>query len=56
MTAWLRQQGEPVNHNRVGRIMRQMGIQAIYPKPTFSPCLRYIFTRVIMSFRSTELE
>ena len=33
MTAWLRQQGELVNHKRVARIMRQMGIQAIYPKP-----------------------
>lgn len=33
MTAWLRQQGELVNHKRVARIMGQMGIQAIYPKP-----------------------
>ncbi|MFM7220702.1 MAG: IS3 family transposase [Nodosilinea sp.] len=29
----MRQQGELVNHKRVARIMRQMGIQAIYPKP-----------------------
>jgi hypothetical protein len=33
MTAWLRQQDEAVNHEWVARIMRQMGIQAIYPKP-----------------------
>ncbi len=33
MTAWLKQQGEAVNHERVARIMRQIGIQAIYPKP-----------------------
>jgi hypothetical protein len=33
MTAWLRQQGEAVNHKRVARIIRQIGIQAIYPKP-----------------------
>lgn len=33
MTAWLRQQGEVVNHKRVARLMKQMGIEAIYPKP-----------------------
>jgi putative transposase len=26
MTAWLRTQGEKVNHKRVARLMRQMGI------------------------------
>lgn len=33
MTAWLRTQGEAVNHKRVARLMRQMGIAAIYPRP-----------------------
>jgi putative transposase len=33
MTAWLRTQGEVVNHKRVQRLMRQMGIEAIYPRP-----------------------
>jgi putative transposase len=33
MTAWLRQQGEVVNHKRVARLMKKMEIEAIYPKP-----------------------
>jgi putative transposase len=33
MTAWLRTQGEAVNPKRVQRLMRQMGIEAIYPCP-----------------------
>ncbi len=33
MTAWLKTQGESVNHKRVARLMRQMGIEAIYPRP-----------------------
>lgn len=38
MTAWLQRRGYPVNHKRVQRLMRVMGIQAIYPKPrTTSP-------------------
>jgi len=36
MTAWLRQQGYAVNRKRVGRLLRQMGIEAIYPKPRLS--------------------
>lgn len=36
MTAWLRTQGYPVNHKRVARLMQQMGIAAIYPKPHLS--------------------
>jgi putative transposase len=38
MTAVLRREGQPVNHKRVERLMRQMSITAIYPKPrTSSP-------------------
>lgn len=33
MTVHLRQQGYPVNPKRVFRLMQQMGIQAVYPKP-----------------------
>jgi putative transposase len=36
LTQWLRQQGHPVNHKRVERLMRLMGIEAIYPKPRLS--------------------
>ena len=33
MTAWLRRQGQEVNHKRVRRLIRLMGLEAIYPKP-----------------------
>jgi putative transposase len=36
MTAWLRSQGYGVNHKRVSRLLRQMGIAAIYPGPKLS--------------------
>ena len=36
MTAHLRRLGWPVNHKRVQRLMQQMGLQAIYPKPRTS--------------------
>lgn len=36
MTAWLRAQGEQVNHKRVARLMRKMGLETIYPKPRTS--------------------
>lgn len=36
MTAWLRIQGHPVNPKRIERLMRLMGLQAIYPKPRLS--------------------
>jgi putative transposase len=36
MTAWLRHQGHSINHKRVERLMRVMGIEAIYPKPRLS--------------------
>ena len=36
MTAWLVQQGEAVNRKRVQRLMRVMGLEAIYPKPRLS--------------------
>ena len=36
MTACLRAIGHEVNHKRIGRLMRLMGLQAIYPKPNLS--------------------
>lgn len=36
MTAWLRREGYEVNEKRVRRLMRQMGLVAIYPKPHLS--------------------
>jgi putative transposase len=36
MTAWLERQGETVNRKRVQRLMRLMGLEAIYPKPRLS--------------------
>src|SRR4051795_1182276 len=34
--AWLTQQGESVNRKRVQRLLRVMGLEAIYPKPRLS--------------------
>ena len=36
MTAWLRHQDYAVNPKRVSRLMRVMGLEAIYPKPRLS--------------------
>jgi putative transposase len=36
MTAWLIRQGYKVNPKRIRRLMRKMGIEAIYPKPRLS--------------------
>ncbi len=36
MRAWLRRQGFEVNRKRVSRLMRRMGLVAIYPKPRLS--------------------
>ena len=36
MTVWLIEQGEEVNRKRVQRLMRVMGLEAIYPKPRLS--------------------
>jgi putative transposase len=36
MTTWLRRQGNDVNRKRIQRLMRLMGLEAIYPKPRLS--------------------
>jgi putative transposase len=36
MKVWLRSQGYTVNRKKVTRLMRLMGLQAIYPKPNLS--------------------
>jgi putative transposase len=40
MTAWLKQQGKEVNEKRVRRLLRAMGLQALYPKPRLSQAHR----------------
>ena len=42
MTIWLTQQGHAVNRKRVQRLMRTMGLEAIYPRPnTTRRCLEH---------------
>src|SRR5258707_13811734 len=36
MTAWLQRQGYGVNQKRVRRLLRTMGLMAIYPRPKTS--------------------
>ncbi len=36
LTRWLIERGEAVNRKRVQRLMRRMGLEAIYPKPKLS--------------------
>ncbi len=36
MTVWLQQQGYTVNHKRVARLLRQLGLAAVYPAPRTS--------------------
>jgi putative transposase len=36
VTRWLIERGEGVNRKRVRRLMRAMGLEAIYPKPRLS--------------------
>ena len=36
MTAWLVREGHEVNRKRVQRLLRIMGLEAIYPKPRLS--------------------
>ena len=36
MTAWLRQLGYEINPKRVRRLLREMGLEAVYPKPRLS--------------------
>ena len=37
MTAHLKREGHAVNPKRVRRLMRRMGLEAVYPKPQLSP-------------------
>jgi putative transposase len=36
MAAWLQRRGHAVNRKRVQRLMRLMGLEAVYPKPRLS--------------------
>ena len=52
MARWLRRQGYPVNRKWVQRLMRPMGLEAIYRKPNLSrkhpsnPVFRYLLRRL----------
>jgi putative transposase len=44
MTAWLKRQGFAVNHKRVARLMRSMGLEAVHPKPkTSMPNKKHVY-------------
>lgn len=36
MTAWLQRSGYPVNIKRIRRLLRKMGLEAVYPRPDLS--------------------
>ncbi len=38
MTAWLQGAGHAVNRKRVQRLMRQMGLEAVYPRANARGC------------------
>lgn len=40
MTAWLQRQGYLVNVKRIRRLMRLIGLEAVYPKPRLSQALK----------------
>lgn len=54
MARWLRRQGYAVNRKRVQRLMRLMGLEAIYRKPNLSrkhpsnPVYRYLLRRLVI--------
>ena len=45
MTWFLQEQGFEINRKRVRRLMRRMGLEAIYPKPNLSKRLHATYTR-----------
>jgi len=54
MTAWLKGQGHEVNHKRVARLMEEMGLETIYPKPKTSQASEnrvypYLLRNVVVS-------
>lgn len=55
MTAWLRRQGYSVNHKRVQRLMKLMGLLAVYPKPNTSrptpahPTYPYLLANLVIN-------
>ena len=65
LTGWLKNEGYKVNHKRVKRLMREMGLYAIYPKPGLSKggdghkkypyLLKCLLISIIISFSMTTL-
>lgn len=56
ITAWLHRQGHQVNHKRVRRLMRLMGLQAIYPRrKTSLPAKDHkVFPYLLRGFKITR--
>jgi len=55
MTAWLGAQGYEVNHKRVARLLRQMGLMAIYPSPRYPYLLRGLSIDRVDQVWSTDI-
>src|SRR2546428_591840 len=49
MTAWLRRQGYAVNHKRVARLLRTLGLRTIYPTPRPGSGARQRFCRTAVA-------
>ena len=56
MTAQLRRQGYQVNGKRIRRLMHQMGLQAIYPKPktTMSAKHHHVYPYLLRDLAITQ--
>ncbi|MDJ1505292.1 DDE-type integrase/transposase/recombinase [Xanthocytophaga agilis] len=56
MQDYLRSEGYVVNHKRVRRLLREMGILAIYPKPNLSKIgkAEYIYPYLLKNLSITE--
>jgi putative transposase len=58
MSAYLQRRGYPVNHKRVQRLMRIMGLQAIYPKPktTVASQAHQVYPYLLKGLRITRVD
>ncbi|MDO1449782.1 IS3 family transposase [Rhodocytophaga aerolata] len=56
MQDYLRSQGYIVNHKRIRRLLRKMGIMAIFPKPNLSKVgkVEYIYPYLLKNLPITE--
>jgi len=56
MIAWLGTQGESVNEKRVRRLLRVLGLEAIYPKPRLSDAAFFVFFFFFLDIKILFLE